>query len=147
MIRLHSLLLPLALAAALAALLGPGPAQTGVADADSDGIPDSFDNCIFAPNGPLSGGASQCFTNEDGDDDGYGNRCDGDFNNDGATGLRDLDQVVEAFDTVDAELDVGCDGFVGFDDLNAVLFWQLQPPGPSGLPCAEANEKGTCPPI
>jgi hypothetical protein len=49
------------------------------ADADGDGIADSVDNCINHAN------ADQF----DADNDGFGNRCDGDFNNNGSTNSQD----------------------------------------------------------
>src|SRR5262249_40248903 len=49
-------------------------------DADSDGVPDHADNCVAIPN------PSQLDSNQDG----YGNACDADYNNDGAVGAPDF---------------------------------------------------------
>ena len=58
-------------------------------DRDGDGIRGSFDNCIDVANGPLASTGS-CDSQLDGDLDGYGNICDSDVDNDGATGLDDV---------------------------------------------------------
>jgi hypothetical protein len=57
----------------------PGAAQTAesVEAGGNDGVPDACDNCKFASN------ANQCDSN----DDGFGNRCDQDVNNQGSTGI------------------------------------------------------------
>jgi hypothetical protein len=140
-------LLALALALAVAFGLSMGSFAGSILDADADGIPNSYDNCENDANGPLGAGASQCFTNQDGDDDGYGNQCDSDFNNDGATGLDDLTDILGSISLIDAERDLNCDGAVGLDDLTVVLGSISTTPGPSGLACAVANVKGTCPPL
>ncbi len=137
-------LLALACALALTFGLSMGSFAGAVADADSDGIPDSFDNCINEANGPLAG---TCTTNNDGDDDGYGNACDKDFNNDGAAGLDDLTQILNNIGSTEAQLDLNCDGAAGLDDLTEVLNNIGQVPGPSGLACSAANLKGSCPPL
>jgi len=70
-----------------------------------------------------------------------------DFNNDGATGLDDLSRILVEISNADAELDLNCDGGVGLDDLSVVRTDISNPPGPSGLPCAVDNIKGSCPPF
>lgn len=116
------------------------------ADADADGIPDSHDNCQTTANGPLAGA---CSTNQDGDDDGYGNACDYDFNNDGAAGVDDLGTILSNIGSLEAQLDLNCDGAAGVDDLGTVLSNIGAVPGPSGLGCADSSPagKGTCPPV
>jgi len=61
---------------------GPGAAiiKLGHAGADLDGVPDSTDNCRLVEN------PSQLDT----DGDGFGNRCDADFDQDGAAGITDF---------------------------------------------------------
>ncbi len=97
-------------------------------DADADRAPDNLDNCSLVAN------ANQC----DSDGDGYGNRCDGDLNNNGATNAQDstlfqaqLGQP-SAGPTYNAA-DLNCNGAVNAQD--STLFRTLlgNPPGPSGL--------------
>ena len=134
-------LLALACALMLAFGLSMGSFAGSIADADSDGVPDAHDNCVNAANGPLAGA---CNSQQDGDIDGYGNACDTDFNNDGETGLDDLNQSLGALFTQDDVLDLNCDGEVGLDDLNTTLGTLFSNPGPSGLACAGSIP---CPPL
>ena len=101
---------------------------TPLPDADSDGVPDASDNCTLVAN------ASQC----DSDGDGYGNRCDADLNNNGATNAQDtalFRQQLGQPSTGPAfnEADINCNGAVNAQDT--ALYRQLlgSPPGPSGL--------------
>ena len=57
-------------------------------DADADGIPDQYDNCILVPNGTNDNiDPYECQISQyDGDGDGYGNACDADIDNDGVVG-------------------------------------------------------------
>lgn len=137
-------LLALACALALAFGLSMGSFAGAVADADSDGIPDSFDNCINDANGPLAG---TCSTNEDGDNDGYGNTCDRDFNNNGAADVNDLTTLLNNVGSTDPQFDLNCNGAADVNDLTNVLNNIGDVPGPSGLGCSAANDKGTCPPV
>lgn len=117
-----------------------GPAPVSAPDTDGDGVADPQDNCVTVPNGPLAQGS--CSTQDDADGDGYGNACDTDFNNDGATGPDDLSamliQVIQV--GTDPEFDPGCDGASGPDDLSRLISDTIAVavPGPSGLPCAGA---------
>jgi hypothetical protein len=62
--------------AVLVVLIAPWIAVAALGDdTDADGVEDAEDNCLLIPNA----GALAC----DSDMDGYGNLCDGDFNNDG----------------------------------------------------------------
>ena len=101
-------------------------------DTDGDGITEENDNCLDRPNGPAipdSGGDSQLDTNGDG----YGNYCDGDFNNDRKTNILDLGLFKKGFGGTDPDLDLNGDGQVNILDLG--IFKQLfgNAPGPSGL--------------
>jgi hypothetical protein len=104
-------------------------AVTGIEflDADGDGVEDFEDNCTLLAN------AIQC----DSDQDGYGNRCDADFNNNGFVNYADLGLLRVGFfgDSTAPdynELDLDCDGMINSADL--ALFKTLfgQPPGPGG---------------
>ena len=97
-------------------------------DTDGDGVPDGSDNCTLVSN------ASQC----DSDADGYGNRCDGDLNNNSSTNSQDyvlfrqqLGQPSVA--PIYNQADINCNSSVNSQDY--VLFRSLlgQPSGPSGL--------------
>jgi len=103
-------------------------------DGDSDGVPDAYDNCTTTPNGPLAGTGS-CNSQEDANLDGYGNPCDADLNNDGATGLDDIAALLLQLNQP-GDGDMNCDGAVGLDDAATALGTLNQPPGPSGLSCA-----------
>lgn len=101
---------------------------TFTTDVDADGIENSQDNCMRAAN------PTQC----DSDGDNYGNRCDGDLNNNTATNAQDyvlfraqLGQPSVA--PVYNQADFNCDTTVNSQDY--VLFRQLlgKPSGPSGL--------------
>jgi alpha-tubulin suppressor-like RCC1 family protein len=92
-------------------------------DVDGDGIADPVDNCTNQPN------ADQ----RDTDGDGYGNVCDGDFNNDGVVGFPDLATFRTRFGTNNADADLNGDGSVNFLDLAIFRALFGKPPGPSGL--------------
>ena len=114
-------------------------AYAGVSpDSDSDGVPDAFDNCTNVPNGPLLG-TDSCNNQEDNDNDGYGNPCDPDTNNDNGVGLDDAAIVLnEQGAGAGSVSDLNCDNGVGLDDAAIVLSSQGTLPGPSGLSCAGA---------
>jgi hypothetical protein len=127
-----------------AALLALGVSISGYAgmldDFDLDGVPDIVDNCVTTPNGPNLGTFS-CVNQEDADQDGYGNTCDTDANNDGGTGVSDLLDTLDALQNDPTQLvyDYDCDGGVGVGDLLRSLDDLQQGtvvPGPSGHACA-----------
>jgi hypothetical protein len=109
-----------------------GPAQ----DNDGDGVFNVLDNCSDVPNGP----PQDCDT----DDDGYGNICDGDFDNDLGTLPNDFTDIwTPDFTTTGLDggsgTDMDCDGYVlsnDFTDLWSPQFSNFGIPGPSGLNCA-----------
>jgi hypothetical protein len=99
-------------------------------DGDTDGIPDEWDNCLVTAN------AMQIDT----DTDGYGNRCDPDFDNDGVVGAVDFSLLAGAFlspvPPASPDLDLDSDGVVGAVDFSTLAGSFLGVPGPSGLACA-----------
>jgi hypothetical protein len=106
-------------------------------DTDNDGVPDYQDNCIQHANGPLipdAGGNSQ----QDSNNDGFGNACDADLNNDGQTNSLDLGLLRQVFYTTEADpdfdpdSDLNGDGAVNSLDLGIVNTLFYHPPGPSG---------------
>ena len=102
-----------------------------IADSDGDGVRDSADNCIEVANGPLdpdAGGNVQLDT----DQDGYGNACDCDLNNDGICDFLDLGRLKAVFFTSDPHGDINGDGTVDFLDLGRMKSQFFGAPGPSG---------------
>ncbi len=90
-------------------------------DTDGDLVFDNADNCILVPN------AAQIDT----DNDGYGNYCDPDYNNDGVVNTGDLNIFRAALFSTDPNIDINGDGAVNSGDLNIVRNYVFLPPGPS----------------
>jgi len=108
-------------------------------DADADGVPDAYDNCVNDPNGPALSTYPGCAGQQDYAGNGYGQPCDQDVNHDGAAGLDDVGLVLTALGSGGPALltDFNCDGGTGLDDLGIMLNALSNPtPGPSGLVCA-----------
>ncbi len=101
-------------------------ARAGGLDTDGDGIADYADNCVDLAN------PDQRDTNQDG----YGNLCDADLDNDGITNFVDLSLFKSVFLTADADADLDGDGNVNFVDLSLMKGLFLTPPGDSGMSCA-----------
>jgi hypothetical protein len=93
----------------------------GAADTDGDGQPDNNDNCIAHAN------ADQ----RDSDMDGYGNRCDADFDDNCIVNTVDLGLFRLAYFTTDADADLDGDGIVNAVDLGILKSLFFAPPGPS----------------
>jgi hypothetical protein len=110
------------LAAALEVL---APACSGPDD-DGDGVPDACDNCILEPN------ADQADVN----DDGYGDLCDPDFNDDGLVGVADFNFIRNQFGLACGDpgfepvADMRSDCRVGIDDFNRLKRFFSGPPAP-----------------
>jgi len=102
------------------------------ADGDADGMPDSCDNCSAVRNGldaPAPG------EQRDSDDDGFGNACDCDFDQNGRCGVEDIatfltDLIAGRGDTTDMNGDdrVDISDFIYF-----VHGFLAGTPGPSGV--------------
>ncbi len=96
-------------------------------DVDSDGISDDADNCVNESNP----------TQLDTDNDGYGNLCDGDLNNDGETNTLDLNLYKLSHRTTAGEVkynvnaDFNGDNKINTLDLNIYKLLHRRPPGPS----------------
>jgi hypothetical protein len=135
-------LLALACALMLAFGLSMGSFAGSITDADSDGVPDNFDNCTGEANGPLLGG---CSAQNDADDDGYGTTCDADFNNDGGVSTTDIGLMVGFIGQASPLHDMNCDGGVSTTDVGIAAQLLGTLPGPSGLACA--GDTGNCPPL
>jgi hypothetical protein len=94
-----------------------------VPDTDRDSVLDTADNCSSIPN------ANQ----RDTDNDGYGNSCDADFNNDGVVEFADYLYLGERWQSADANADLDGDGVVSWSDLQVLIDSFFGAPGPSGV--------------
>ncbi len=98
----------------------------GGPDTDGDGIADATDNCLDIAN------ADQRDTNGDG----FGNRCDPDFDDNNLVNFIDLLQMEAAFFTFegtpgyDPDIDLDGDGTINFLDLIIMEQFFFLPPGP-----------------
>ena len=131
---------------ALVSGAGPAACPPG-GDSDSDGVcnADGSDNCGNVANPGQ----------RDNDEDGYGNICDWDVNQDCVGGGPDLLPIFQnALASApwapkkDGAFDVNEDNTVGGPDLLIVFQNSLNPPGPSTRACADCNavpETGVCP--
>lgn len=114
----------LAVGLSLTVAAGPGT------DTDTDTVLDQNDNCVTIPN----------TTQGDSDLDGYGNRCDADYDNDATVAGSDFIIFKQNFNTsaptYNEQVDLDCDGSVAGSDF--IIFKQSfnAPPGASGLACA-----------
>ena len=110
-----------------AAIAGPLPGGSG--DGDGDTIEDAFDNCTAVAN----------LEQLDFDDDGFGNVCDADFNNDCIVGVPDFGIFGAHFGGVVCDVDfaptcdLNTDGVVGVPDFAAFGALFGKEPGPSGI--------------
>ena len=94
-----------------------------VSDVDGDGIVDTSDNCIDVAN------ADQRDTN----DDGFGNVCDADLNNDCLVTGQDWLIMRDVLFTDDADADLDGNGIVNGGDALALFEARFTAPGPSGV--------------
>ena len=94
-----------------------------VGDRDGDRYFHACDNCLNTAN------ADQ----RDTDQDGFGNRCDADFNGNCVVDFVDLVRLRQSFLAVDRDADLDGDGLVNFSDLAILREGFLRPPGPTGL--------------
>ncbi|MBM4197446.1 MAG: hypothetical protein FJ197_10210 [Gammaproteobacteria bacterium] len=99
-------------------------------DTDGDGAHDGQDNCIGRVNGPILRDRSG-FSQRDSDNDGYGNVCDADLDNNGTVNAADLNIFRAAFGSANAAADLDGSGFVNAADLNIFRSLFGFAPGPS----------------
>jgi hypothetical protein len=107
-------------------------------DTDGDGVIDCADNCI----GVANASPNDCDT----DMDGYGNACDGDFDNGGFPRVNAADFTGPFLTDLGTGTDSGvgtnmsCDGFPAVSATDFTTYFLPQftagSPGPSGLACA-----------
>lgn len=117
-------------------------------DEDSDGVLDFLDNCLSVPN------PDQRDTNNDG----VGNPCDPDLDNNGVVDVPDLNIIRRAFFTLppmlnwNPDADFDGDDFVGFADMAMLADAMDQKPGPSGYTsfhgqCGLSRMGSNCPTV
>ncbi len=94
-----------------------------IPDTDGDGVADGDDNCLLIANPDQ----------HDSNDDGFGNICDPDLNNDNVVNFADLALMKPAFLSTDPDADLTGDGVVNFSDLALLKSYFLESPGPSGV--------------
>jgi hypothetical protein len=115
-----------------AVLLSLGLAMTAtagsVADADSDGVPDAFDNCVDTPNGP-SAQTGSCDSQEDTDSSGFGNPCDGDLDNSGLTDGVDFTLMFGLLFLPGNAGDLDCSGLTDGVDFTLMFGRLFKAPG------------------
>ncbi len=97
--------------------------DVAVGDTDSDGFDDTVDNCLMHSNPDQ----------RDTDGDGFGNRCDPDFNQDGIINFADMAALRAAWGTASADQDLNGDGTVSEPDLDILRDMFLGAPGPGPL--------------
>ena len=98
------------------------PLTSFAEDMDADGIDDRQDNCIEIPNSDQ----------RDSNNDGYGNLCDADLDNNGTVSFADLNLFKSKFGTADQDADFDGNGSVSFADLSIFKNLFGKPPGPAG---------------
>ena len=98
-------------------------ADTNLTDTDNDTIFDHLDNCTLVGN-----------TNQrDTDNDGYGNACDPDFDNNQIVNASDLAYLQTVTFTADPDADLTGDGIVNAADLATLKNYFFKAPGPSAI--------------
>lgn len=107
-------------------------------DTDGDLLPDTIDNCTLIANSDQ----------QDNDFDGYGDRCDGDFNNNGTVDSSDEDYFLFMYNNTFGffqEADFNSDGIVNSEDLALFSGFIGLPPGPSQI--GDLDRDGTLDPL
>jgi hypothetical protein len=111
-------------------------------DDDGDGVCDDEDTCVPASLAQVDIDRAFNPAQRDTDADGYGNRCDGDYNNVGIVGVPAFNTFRSAFGTsacvmgFDPDTDHIGNGVIGIPAFNMFRDLFGRPPGPSGLSCA-----------
>ena len=127
--------LPTALTIVFLTLVFSAPGVDAQAsDTDLDGIDDALDNCTNAPNPDQ----------RDSNDDGYGNVCDPDLDDDEDVDSTDLDLMKSAFFGADADADLDGDGTVDFLDLGLMADFYGGVPGPKCAACPVPGSGSFC---
>lgn len=127
------------IAAVLASIASSMPADASLPDFDGDLVPDPVDNCTTVANGP-----NQTSNQIDFDLDGYGTRCDADYDNSGTTTIADFALLLQCLSSGYATcLEMDHDGSESVTGADFAVFigkfqsvGERNHPGPSGLRCA-----------
>lgn len=108
-------------------------------DSDADGVADINDNCTLVANGPNTYPVGDPRSQRDSNGNGFGNKCDTDYNNDGVTNLSDFSLLRANFGasnivtgSLQDHIDGDGDGFVGLSDFSAFRSQFGSAPGPAG---------------
>ncbi len=118
------------------------PLQEDVGDGDGTG--DACDNCTLEPNGPNTFPVGDLRIQRDTNADGYGNICDGDFNNNGIVDGADFSLLKSVLGSPTApDQDLNGNGVVDGADFSRLKANLGQPPGPSW--CDPGAVPGSCP--
>ena len=115
-------------------------------DSDGDQACDFQDNCVLDLNGPLEPPSQY-----DADLDGFGNACDPDYDNNGATTTTDFQIFFSSFTGIAPTPVTDHDGngvttTTDFDTFLAFFASANAAPGPSGFPCAGLSVPCLAPP-
>jgi len=92
-------------------------------DSDTDAVDDALDNCILAANP----------TQLDSNGDGFGNICDGDFDQNDLVDVGDFSLLKSVLGTVAPDQDMNGNGLVDPGDFSILKSLLGTPPGPSAL--------------
>ena len=103
----------------------------GQADGENDGTGDACDNCTLVANGPNTYPPGDPRIQYDSNGDGYGNRCDADFNDDNIVDVLDIPLFRAAFGTSAPNEDLNGDTIVDVLDVPILRALFGLPPGPS----------------
>jgi hypothetical protein len=99
-----------------------------VNDLDGDLVPDAFDNCSNVPNGSTTA----CYQT-DADNDGFGNVCDADFDQNNVVTVTDFNTLLGVFGQNAPVQDLDCSGAITVTDFNLLLQLFGTAPGPGAL--------------
>ena len=97
--------------------------ENALIDIDCDGVLNGQDNCANVPNQ----------LQRDTDADGFGNRCDADFDQNCVVNALDLGRLKTSFFTANPDADLDGSGVVNATDLGLFKSLFFLPPGPSDL--------------